>query len=370
MRLRTTLMVGFGAMLIVLVAMMNVPPTSRVQADNVLQDMPSLEGYQIYFTEAVGESSRFDRTDIGLSRFAGLLELLGADLYTLEWRNGVPPDADLLVIPGPIKDLTPEQTAWLWVYMQGHGRVLLLAESPFAGFEALKQASGLMLLMWAEMGARARNDMIVIEGELREVIVPGTPVKAGTPTNPPQPPVQRPLLIRDFVTVNLNRQHPIMDGLDGNLAFFGARSLEVDETPRESQVTTLVSSDSSFYGEVAFGEYLATGDALYNIGVDTTRTALVLAAAMEDDTTGTRLVIVGDRDFATNGKGLQTSPPYSGSFLYPDNVRFLLNATIWLIGVEGSVDMSFPTPGPSATPTTTPSPTPPPAPTAPPEPAS
>jgi hypothetical protein len=82
---------------------------------------------------------------------------------------------------------------------------------------------------------------------------------------------------------------------------------------------------------------------------------------MENIATGTRVVVIGDREFATNGGGLQTSPPYSASFLYPDNPRFLVNAVAWLLDVESNASqLTFPTPGPTATPTTTPSPTPPP----------
>ena len=65
----------------------------------------------------------------GLSRFAGLLSQLGANLFTLEWRTGFPTDADLIVIAGPTTDLAPDQIARLWSYMNNKGRVLLLANA-------------------------------------------------------------------------------------------------------------------------------------------------------------------------------------------------------------------------------------------------
>jgi len=64
-------------------------PPNRVQAGTALQGVPRLDGKNIYFSEAFGEASRFDRGPTGLSRFAGLLRLLGANLYTLEWRTGI-----------------------------------------------------------------------------------------------------------------------------------------------------------------------------------------------------------------------------------------------------------------------------------------
>ncbi len=100
-----------------------------VQADALLQDVPRLDGMNIYFTEAAGEASRFDRSDVGLSRFAGLLSQLGANLFTLEWRTGFPSDADLIVIAGPTSDFAPDQIARLWSYMNNKGRVLLFADA-------------------------------------------------------------------------------------------------------------------------------------------------------------------------------------------------------------------------------------------------
>jgi hypothetical protein len=359
MRWKTLLISAASVILILLVVAMSLPPVARVQADNILQGMPRLDGFQIYFTEEAGETSRFDRTDSGLSRLAGLLELQGAELYTLEWRTGIPADADLLVIAGPAKDLTSDQTAWLWAYLQQGGRLLLMSESPLVpGFAALRSSGGLFSLMWSDMGLRARDDVVVTEGGTRVVVPLGDRVGRDTPTPTPLPLEEQPALISELVTTNLNRQHPILSGLEGQLTFFGARSLEVDEAPRTSQVTSLVTSDSTFYGETEYADYLSGALPEYNIGRDTTRTALVLAAVVVNIETGMRIVVIGDRDFAMNGMGLQTSPPYSASFLYPDNVRFLLNSAAWLLGVEGPVEMSFPTPGPTATPTITPSPMP------------
>jgi len=80
---------------------------------------------------------------------------------------------------------------------------------------------------------------------------------------------------------------------------------------------------------------------------------------MENIASGTRIVLIGDREFATNGGGFETSPPYSGAFLYPGNVRFMLNAIAWLLDAEPVAgEVSFPEPGPTATPTLTPTPTP------------
>ena len=351
--MRQKILVMIGALIVVaLVLAVSPPPVSRVQADNLLQDAPRLDGYHIYFTESAKEASRFDRSDFGLSRFGGLLEMLGADLYTLEWRDGIPPDADLIIIPGPTSALSADQTAWLWVYLQEGGRLFVISNDN----SSLTPRATLFSLMWTDLGLQAREDVIVTEGEMRTIQLEAPKAKEGEPTNTPPPPFAAPLLIEQFITTDINAAHPITEGLE-SLAFFGSRSLEIDETPSESQVTTLAFSPPEFYGEVDYSDYLKTGAVEYNIGDDTARTALPVAAALQADLLGMRIVALGDLDFALNGGGLQTSPSYSGSFLHPDNVRFLINTVAWLLDVPAG-PLSFPTPGPTATATMTPTPTP------------
>src|SRR5688500_9578112 len=72
------------------------------QAQDVLGMLPDLSEANIYFSETYQEMSQFDRGDNGISRFAGLLRLAGANLFTLEWRKGIPADADLVVIASPV----------------------------------------------------------------------------------------------------------------------------------------------------------------------------------------------------------------------------------------------------------------------------
>lgn len=326
-----------------------VSPQAPTLAEAALvQEMPRLDGVNIYFTESAKEASRFDRLDTGISRFAGLLRLLGANLYTLEWRTGFPTDADLIIIAGPIDDLSPDQIARLWSYLNNNGRLLLLSEPMVAPVRALPFNSGLFQLMWSDMGLRARNDVAVIEASQRPVSAESTeePVSADTAG-----------LIADFVTGNLNTEHPVTADLDGELAFFGARSLEFDASLQGFDLAPLIFTDSGYYGESAFADYLAEGAAQFNIGTDTTRGPLALAAAFNNESTGSRMVVIGDRDFATNSGGFLTSPPNTASFVYPDNVRFMLNAVTWLLDAE-AISLSFPTPGPTATATITPSPTP------------
>jgi len=347
MKLR--ILIPLCAVVITLLAISALGPQAVVQADAAfLQDTPRLDGMNIYFTESAKEASRFDRTGAGVSRFAGLLRMLGANLYTLEWRTGFPTDADLIVIAGPVDDLAPEQIARLWSYLNNNGRLLLLADPVVAPVRALPANSGLFQLMWSDMGLRARGDVAVIESSQLPAPAEGTEEAS---------PVSTGALVASFVAGDINADHPITAGIDGPLVLFGARSLEFDASIQSFEVTPLVYTDSGFYGESAFADYLADGGFEFNIGADTTRGPLALAAAFNNSRTNSRMVVIGDREFATNGGAFVTSPPNTASFVYPDNVRFLLNSVTWLLETD-AVDLTFPTPGPTATATITPSPTP------------
>jgi hypothetical protein len=315
-----------------------VRPASQVRADHALQNVPRLEGVNIYFTEAGGESSRFDRGDAGISRFAGLLRQLGANLYTLEWRTGFPSDADLIVIAGPQSDFTPDQIARLWAYVNNGGRLLLLA-NPVAETQrgALPPTSGFFQLMWSDFGLRALGDLLIND-------------QRGTETTDPDG------VLTAFTTTNISTQHPITNGVEGELAFFGARSLEVDASIQLFVVTPLVFADPNFYGETDFARFIRDGVLEYNIGTDTPPGSRAVAGAFEDPRTGSRMVLIGDADFARNGAGFLTAPRYSAAFVYPSNVRFLINAVSWLADAE-FVALTFPPPGPTETPTITPTPT-------------
>jgi hypothetical protein len=339
------------AAVVLMLALLLVLPKPAAQSEPMLQiPAPTLDGINIYFTESSGEASRFDRGDPGLSRFAGLLSQLGANLFTLEWRNGFPTDADMVVVAGPTTDLTPDQTARLWAYVANGGHLLLLAQpAPELPRAVLPVNSPLFALMWNDLGLRALNQIIV------------------TPNAEPSPQPEfsgegpTPVPIRDglFTTFNAASiaEHPVTAGVNpAGLTFFGARPLEIDAAIQGFTNTPLAFTADTYYGESAYTEYITTGVVDYNIGQDTPYSNIPVIAAHQNDTTGTRLLLVGDRDIATNGKGFNVSPAGSAGFLYPDNVRLMINAVSWLLNVP-TTEFSFPTPAATATVTITPSPT-------------
>jgi len=356
MRHKLLVILGFIVVLTTLIAMTGAP-VAATQTDDLLEGYAQLDNAQIYFSEDNGEASRFDRSARGLSRLGGLLQQLGADLYTLEWRRPIPADADLVVIAGPFDDLTSSQIVRLWMYLREGGRLLLLVDPPIARVRPLPAARGLFELTWNDLGIRGLDNMVATEGPLHTVAPPqeepDEDAEGPTPTPPAE--IETPTLLIDFTTTSLNASHPITADLQGEIGFFGARSLEVDSSISlsSSEAQALAFSPADYYGETRYDDYRNTGIAEYDETVDAVRGPQPLIAAAGEPASGMRVVLIGDRDFATNGGGLQTSPANSPSFLYPTNADLLLNSITWLLEAD-AVELSFPTPGPTSTPTVTP----------------
>jgi len=106
------------------------------------------------FLRSCREASRFDRSGTGLSRLAGLVELLGADLYTLEWRNGI-----RLTPSGRDRRATadlPPSISLVVVLLQEGGCMLLLADPVVGLSKAFKAKSDIpvMWMIWGCAGVR------------------------------------------------------------------------------------------------------------------------------------------------------------------------------------------------------------------------
>jgi hypothetical protein len=210
-----------------------VATSSQIFASPPRQDVPRLDGYQIYFSEDNREASPFDRGDLGLSRLAGVLQSLGATVNSLDWRRDIPPDADLIVIGGPTKEFDDWQSARLWVYLQNGGALLVLAD-PLAPAtdelgnpiietnKALRFDRGLFALTWLDYGATAREDVVV---------------RADGDT-----------LLADFESGDFATNHPVTEGLSQPVTFSRARSVPFDGSIQNYVALPLMFSDPAASG--------------------------------------------------------------------------------------------------------------------------
>jgi hypothetical protein len=156
----------------------------------------------------------------------------------------------------------------------------------------------------------------------------------------------------DFDSADFATNHPITAGLADSVTFATARSVQFDGSIQNYVALPLIFSDPAAYGETSYFDYLVTGRSSVDPELDTPAGRLALAVAAEERATGSRIVVIGDGDFATNGGGLRASPPFTAGFVYPGNLEFLLRAIAWLVDADltATTDLAFPTAGPTATP--------------------
>lgn len=319
------------------------------------QNTAVLDGKLIYITESNRETSFFDRSDQGLSHLGGILQRLGAEVLPLDWRRDIPNNADLVIIAGPTRRFEAGQVGRLWAYLNNGGSLLVLSDPLIVsegdnGLEtqlntAIESNRGIFELTWPDLGVRGRDDIVLPnEGNTNSEVLSMSP--------PSQEEQSRRLA---FTTGNVGAGHAVTDSIAQELVFFGARSVQYDSSIQRFRATPLIFAPDSFYGETEYSDYLDTGFAPTFSSGDTTNHTLALAAAAENPTMGTRIVVIGDLDFATNGSGLRTSPPNSSNFEHPENVQFLINAVAWLMNAETAsvadllADQSKPTRTPAPT---------------------
>jgi ABC-type uncharacterized transport system involved in gliding motility auxiliary subunit len=108
----------------------------------------------IYFLEGHGEHSIEQTEDLGYSLAKDELQKLGyeAKKLSLALSETFPQDCSLLVVPGPQKDLLPNELETIRNYITGGGRVFFMADP--------ETAPGLIPYL-LQFGARLENDIVV-----------------------------------------------------------------------------------------------------------------------------------------------------------------------------------------------------------------
>lgn len=108
----------------------------------------------IYFLEGHGEQSVEEPGDNGFSTVKAELEKLGYEVkkQTLALADRFPADCALLVVPGPEKDLLPNEYETVRAYLQNGGRALFMVDP---------ETATLLPIFLADYGFKLENDIVV-----------------------------------------------------------------------------------------------------------------------------------------------------------------------------------------------------------------
>lgn len=308
--------------------------TERVNAideqtlTNALKRVVEGAAKKIYFLQGHGEADPMATDPGGYSTVVAALRNDNFDVapLTLAQQSAIPADATVVVIAGPRTDLLPGEIDALRAYLRGGGKLQLLIDPPQKG--AGSDVPNLVALA-RDWGIEVGNNVIIDASGLGQIL--------GTD---PSVPVAMPV------------QHPITNNFRVMTAFPLARSVTPIEGGTGGHVAQRVlESSPDSWGETDVTALFATGRPTRDEGADApgpVSLAVAVSAAAEtpappapageaaaadadtDDAATadapkpeTRLVVVGDSDFATNRiVGLQ------------GNREIFLNMASWLAQQE------------------------------------
>ncbi len=283
-----------------------ITSTSEEDVTNALIKVTRTEKKVLYFLEGHGQDSIEASGDNGFSTAKAELEKLGYEVrkQTLALADGFPADCALLVIPGPRKDLLPNEEETILKYLEGGGRALFMIDP--------ETAPGMPRFL-APLGFTLEDDIVVDT-------------------------VSR-LLGGDYFmpVVSQYESHPITDRFSYATFFPLARSVEVAETkPEGATVTALAATSPNSWAE----RQLEQKEVRYDPGKDRQGPVNLAAVAEfksrpglltgqehpEEGSTApeaadkdARIAVIGDSDLAKNRY-----------YFMSGNGNFFLNIVNWL----------------------------------------
>lgn len=132
-----------------------ITASSEEDITNALIKVTRAQKKVIYFLEGHGEETLAETGDNGFSTVKTELEKLGYEVkkQTLALADSFPKDCALFVVPGPQKDLLPNELETIKKYIQGGGRVFFMVDP--------ETAIPGMTSFLAQYGFKLDNDVVV-----------------------------------------------------------------------------------------------------------------------------------------------------------------------------------------------------------------
>ncbi len=258
------------------------------------------ENRTVYFITGHGEHSVTNAGESGLAQFVQALESksYGVETLNLAVEAAIPADAAALVVAAPTRALAEPELDLIDEYLKSGGALVALIEpSPVSELEAGQDT--LNTYLRDEWGVYARNDFVVDLASMHEYV--GLSANYGS--------------------------HPITERVQTLLTQFpSARSIAIEESV--TGASELVMTSARSWGETNFETVVEGGSLELDEGTESAG-PLALAVALEDSSTGARLVVVGDADFATDD-----------GFSSGGNGDLIINSVDWAARLDNLIDIT------------------------------
>lgn len=258
----------------------NVSPSERLSErslTNALDQVASDRTLTVYFTQGHQEFA-FDGSETGFLQAATALEDKSALVQPLDLSQtaAVPDDASLVVVAGPAAEFFDAEVAALETYLNGGGSLMLLIDpNTSPGLDSLLDPWGVTL-----------DDRVVLDTSGQGQLVGLGPAAP---------------LVTDY------GDHPITRDFRSGRSFFPlVRPVNVEEVAGVTAVPLLQSNPQSraealsTEGALQFDEN-APPSGPYTLGVALSRPVAGAPATADEPAPESRLVVIGNATFATDG---------------------------------------------------------------------
>ncbi len=256
----------------------------------------------VYFLTGHGEH---DTQTAGQSAYTRVKTVLESKNYTVQVlnllaQNKVPTDASVIVIAGPTQAVPDQEIALLKDYVS-KGGALVIMEEPTIVVKSNSSADPLADYLTADWGVTLTDDLVIDPAQ-----------------NPPF------LVVADEQNYG---SHPITSELQGKIVFFPtARSIKSTSVANVTE-TDLVKTISGAWGETDYAA-LQNNQLAFDASKDLAG-PLTVAVAAQNSSNNSRVVVIGDSDFADDTYFDQYS-----------NSDMMINSIDWAAGQESIINLT------------------------------
>ncbi len=276
---------------------------SEEELTSAILRLTNPEERKVYFIVGHGERDLEGVDAAGYSQVRQALEAKNYQIATLSplVEGAIPADALALVMAGPTVDLPAPEAVLIEDYLEQGGALVLLAE-PTAALAAEQPVDPLGAYLEQDWGIALQDDLVL---DLNSSL-PLTAIAA------------------EYA------DHPVTARMRNLRSYFpSARSLKLEAKEGSLlQPIPLVRTAANSWGDTDYASLTEGGNLAFDQESDLPG-PLVLAAAIENPDTGSRLVVVGDSDFAANA-----------DFFSLGNGDFLVNSVDWAARQEKLISLT------------------------------
>lgn len=277
---------------------------SELEISSAIVQLTNPEEHAVYFLTGHGELDFDASADAGLGQLKSALENKNykVEQLNLVVEGQIPADAAVLVVAGPRQAFEPGEIDLIDQYLKSGGSLIAMFEpTSSSGMQAADE--NLNQYLADNWGVEATDDFVIDLNSMQPQV--GLSFGYGA--------------------------HTITDRLQGYLTLFPtARSIvQTDSDNANLRFVGLVMTSDRSWGETDFSALTdPNGSVQFDEGSEV-QGPLNLAAAVQDSTNDTRIVVVGDSDFASNA-----------GFTAGGNGDLAVNSIDWASKQENLIDIT------------------------------